>query len=106
VAAPDHGKGINDIEVCGTRKLRDRLTTRVDQILIDVRAFGDGSRLQHPDLRMKNHIPAFEPVADEGGNADAEINIGVILYFSANPQGDNFPGKPLKFCHCSPSSIV
>ena len=72
-------------------------TTWVDEVLLHPFLAGQGAGIQHADLGLKDDIPTLDPVRDERGYADAQVDIGAVFQLVGHPQRHQFPGKPPEF---------
>ncbi len=97
VSSADHGQRFAIREEAAPREFLDGLATGIDAVLVDLPLCGQGSRIEHADLGLKNDVPALDPVGYESGNAYAEVDISSILQLTGDSQGYQFPGYSLEF---------
>ncbi len=98
VPAANHREALRAVEKRRGRQLADRLLAGVDQIGIDLVVIGERPDAEHPVLALQRdgHL-GRHMIGDQGGDADAEVDVEAVLQLFCRSRGHLVPGPALGF---------
>jgi len=73
----------------------EKLPASIDQVYVFLSFFSKGSTVQYPAFAVvKDRVPFGHVAGHQGGDTDAQVNVGPIGQLFGHPHGYNFPVKP------------